>query len=290
MTNERRGLGRGLAALLGEDEAVAEDGGTPARSAQTLPVELIEPGRFQPRRIFDEDELTALALSIREKGLLQPILVRPHAHDYGRYEIIAGERRWRAAQKAGMHEIPALVRPLSDRDALEVALVENIQREDLSPLEEAEGYQRLLEEFDHTQEALAQVLGRSRSHIANMIRLLSLPAPVKKMVDDGSLSAGHARAILSVADPADLARQIVRRQLSVRQTERLVQATRERPRPRKTAPAKSTDVLALERELGAALGLKIEINDRNGNGTVQIEYRTLAQLDDIIRRLKKSLA
>jgi len=281
--DRQRGLGRGLAALLGEDDD--EKTGTGHAAPQQISIGDIYPSRFQPRHRFDDEELVALANSIREKGVLQPILIRPHPETPRAYEIIAGERRWRAAQRAGLHEIPAQIRDLSDRDALEVALVENIQRQDLSPLEEAEGYRRLMEEFDHTQDALARVVGKSRSHVANMLRLLSLPEPVKAMVDDGRLSAGHARALLNAEAPVELAEQVVDRQLNVRQTERLAQSGRKTPSTRKPPPGKSADLLALERELSERLGLRVTIEDRGGKGDIVIHYTSLDQLDDVLKRL-----
>ena len=283
----RRGLGRGLAALLG-DEPLSENAGDVApRAPQSIPVDRIYPGRFQPRHRFDEDELKALAASIREKGVLQPVLVRPHNDKAHAFELVAGERRWRAAQLAGVHDIPALVRDLTDRDALEIALVENIQRQDLSPLEEAEGYQRLVDEFSHTQEALAKVVGRSRSHVANMLRLLTLPDPVKLMLDDGRLTAGHARALLGADDPLDLARQVVTRQLNVRQTERLAQTGRKAATSRqRLVPGKSADILALEKRLSEALGLRVTVEDRGGKGELVIRYQSLDQLDGLLAKLE----
>src|SRR6516164_1478683 len=219
----RRQLGRGLAALFGETEidAVAEQP-APRRVA----IELIQPGGFQPRRRFAEAELDALAQSIREKGVLQPLLVRPLTGEEADFELVAGERRWRAAQRVGLHEVPVIVRPMADSEALEIALVENLQREDLSPLEEAEAYSRLIDEFGRTQTSLAEALGKSRSHVANTVRLLSLPALVRRRLGEGELSAGHARALLAAADPATLAEEVVRRGLNVRATERLVQRHR----------------------------------------------------------------
>src|SRR6516164_5909141 len=203
----RRQLGRGLAALFGETEI---DAAAEAPAQRRIPIELIRPSAFQPRRRFAEAELDALAQSIREKGILQPLLVRPLTGEEADFELVAGERRWRAAQRVGMHEVPVIVRPLADSEALEIALVENLQREDLSPLEEADAYRRLMDEF-------------GRSHVANTLRLLSLPAPVQRRLDDGELSAGHARALLAAPDPAALAAEVVRRGLNVRATERLVQ-------------------------------------------------------------------
>jgi len=292
----RRNLGRGLDALLGGDAAaepgVSDQVGTVGGVDNELPIELLHPGRFQPRKTFDADELASLAASIRENGILQPILVRPHPNRAGDYEIIAGERRWRAAQDAQLHEVPVVVRELTDQQSLEIALVENLQRQDLTPLEEAEGYKRLIDEFQHTQDALAKALGKSRSHIANMIRLLSLPDPVKKLMGKGELSAGQGRAILNAKDPSDLAKQIVRRGLNVRQTEALVRAER-KPAGKKSSKRgptaggiKNPDTAALERRLSDALGFRILINELGDGGEVIIRYATLEQLDDIIERLQ----
>jgi ParB family chromosome partitioning protein len=250
-----------------------------------LPVERLRPGKFQPRRRFDEDRIQDLVESIREKGVLQPILVRRDGEDG--YEIIAGERRWRAAQLAQLHEVPAIVNDLSDREAAEVALVENLQRQDLSPLEEAEGYRRLMDEFDHTQEDLAKAVGKSRSHVANTMRLLGLPDPVKGMLDDGRLTAGHARALLVADDTIGLAQQVVARGLNVRQTEKLVQDC---AKPKKKAAAsaqapKDPDTAALERDLAALLGLKVTIKFHGKGGELTIAYGNLEQLDDILHRL-----
>jgi len=301
---KKKGLGRGLSALLGEAiEAVIEptsnavagvrgeqgEEGRSNSSIRTLPIELLQPGKYQPRRRFDDDKIADLVQSIRERGILQPILVRPVAGEKGRYEIIAGERRWRAGQKAQLHEVPVIIRDdLTDRDALEVALVENLQRQDLTPLEEADGYCRLMEEFQHTQEDLAKAVGKSRSHVANMMRLLGLPDPVKDMVDRGALSAGHARALLTAADPEALAHQVLDQGLSVRETEKLAQEAGGKPkssRSRKEPPEKDADTAALERDLTALLGLKVEIRGQGKGGELVISYGTLEQLDDILGRL-----
>src|SRR6266446_10349516 len=222
----RRQLGRGLSALFGEAEGATTDDPAPQRR---VPIELIRPGALQPRRRFADAELDALAQSIREKGVLQPLLVRPLAAEEADFELVAGERRWRAAQRVGVHEVPVIIRRITDTEALEIALVENLQREDLSPLEEAEAYSRLMGEFGRTQASLADAVGKSRSHVANTMRLLSLPAPVRRQLDEGELSAGHARALLAAADPAALAAEVVRRGLNVRATERLVQRRAEAP-------------------------------------------------------------
>jgi ParB family chromosome partitioning protein len=281
----RRGLGRGLSALF-QDDVPAPPPLTPERQVRIVPVGLLRPGRYQPRRRFDDESLQPLIESIREKGVLQPILVRPHPAEENHYEIVAGERRWRAAQRLRLHEVPIIVREIADREALELGLVENIQRADLTPLEEAEGYRRLIDEFGHTQEALAKAVGKSRSHIANMLRLLALPETVKAMLHDGRLSAGHARALIAAADPAALAEEVAGRNLSVRDAERLAQQKRAPGRRGGGAkPAKDADTLALERELAAALGLKVTIEHGTGGGTLSIHYRTLDQLDDVLRRL-----
>ncbi len=279
----RKTLGRGLSALLGEDEPELSDrqGG-----GKLVSVDMLTPGAFQPRKHFDEESLAALADSVRERGVLQPLLVRRHPENPGGYEIIAGERRWRAAQMARLHEVPVIVQDFNDREALEVALVENIQRADLTPLEEAEGYSRLMDEFDHTQEDLARAVGKSRSHVANMMRLLGLPEPVKHLVNEGKLSAGHARALLGSSDPIALAEEVVTRGLNVRDTERMSQANKglsgRNPRP---IPEKDPDTAALERDLANLLGLKVSIDFRGQGGSITIQYRTLEQLDDVLRRL-----
>ncbi len=281
----RRGLAKGLSALLGE--AAPDTGGAPGEAGpQSVPIEFLRPNRFQPRRRFDEAEMRGLADSVREKGILQPLVVRSDPEITGSYEIVIGERRWRAAQLAQLHEIPVVVRELSDGEALEVALVENIQREDLSPLEEADAYQRLIDEFGHSQEALAKVVGKSRSHVANTLRLLGLPEAVKAMLHDGRLSAGHARALLAAPDPAALAEEVTSGGLNVRQTEGLVRGKasgNRRPRP---APTADAETQALERSLSDRIGLTVRIIHRGvRGGRVEIHYRKLDQLDDIVHRL-----
>ena len=280
----KRGLGRGLAALLGDDAADFADLGRD-HAARSVPIEKLRPNRFQPRRHWDAEALQALAQSVGARGVLQPILVRPVADQTGSYEIIAGERRWRAAQLARLHEVPVVVKDVSDGDSLELALIENVQRQDLAPLEEAGGYQRLIDEFRYTQGQLATAVGKSRPHIANTLRLLGLPDPVKAMIDDGRLTAGHGRALLNAPDPVNLAEQVVNRQLNVRQTERLVQVSRQRPSVRRTRPGKSADVLSLERELSQRLGLRVAVEDRGGKGEVVIRYASTEQLDGLLRRL-----
>lgn len=285
----RRSLGRGLSALFEREPEQAQDT-LAQRSFKTVPVELLTPGPLQPRRRFEEEELEALAASIRENGIVQPILVRPRASDQG-YEIVAGERRWRAAQRAQLHEVPIVIRTLDDRQALELSLVENIQRRDLNPIEEANGYRRLIEDFGHSAEHLARHLGRSRSHVVNMLRLLTLPASVKAMVEEGALSAGHARALLNAPQLEPLARRVVAQGLSVRETERLAnQAKKPAGKGRaRTASVKSADTLALERKLGLLLGLAVKIEEQGEGGRLVLVYKSLEQLDELVRRLARPL-
>ena len=277
----RRGLGRGLSALLGEETATAGSG------AREVPIELIRPNPDQPRTHFAEAELEELAASIRRRGLLQPILVRPAPGAPGEYQIVAGERRWRAAQRAGLQSAPVLVRELNDLETLEAALIENLQRADLNPLEEAGAYAALMAAGGVTQEQAAEAVGKSRSHVANTLRLLQLPAPVQAMVRDGRLSAGHARAVLAAHEPQALAVQILAEGLNVREAEALARRSAETgARPAARSPrGKSADTLALERDLGERLGLQVEITDRDGKGDVRIRYKSLEQLDHICRRL-----
>ncbi|MEI7608050.1 MAG: ParB/RepB/Spo0J family partition protein [Rhodospirillaceae bacterium] len=286
---KRTGLGRGLSALFGE---ASEDYASLDRVRQTkqVPVEFLFPGRFQPRRKFDELAISELAQSVKEKGVLQPLLVRRHPDRPNAYEIIAGERRWRAAQSAALHEVPVVVRDLTDREALEISIIENVQRQDLTPLEEAEGYRRLLDEFQHTQENLARSLGKSRSHIANTLRLMGLPEPIKLMLHDGALTAGHARALLTAANPIALAEKIVADGLNVRQTEALAKgeeaaALRPALTGGKAGAEKDADLLSLEESLSEQLGLKVQIATRGKGGSLTITYKSLDQLDDVLRRL-----
>jgi len=254
-------------------------------------VEHLHPSRYQPRRNFDAENLAALVESIKVQGILQPLLVRPHPEFPDHYEIVAGERRWRAAQAAQLHEVPVVLRELADREALEIAIVENVQRQDLSPLEEAEGYRRLLEEFSHTQEDLARAVGKSRSHIANMLRLLTLPPDVRQLLEEGKITAGHARALLGVEDAGALAKEIVRHGMSVRQVERAARARALRP-PQHTASlygARDADTAALERELTQLLGLKVQVVFSGEGGMLTVHYRTLDQLEDVLRRLRTTV-
>ena len=298
---KRKNLGRGLSALLGEaglaparmdSAAPAPAPSYPGRAMPVLPVSALTPSRYQPRRQFDEEALAELAESLKTKGVLQPILVRIHPSEPGLYEIIAGERRWRAAQRAQLHEIPVLIRELSDQEAAEIALVENLQRRDLSPLEEAEGYRRLLEEFKHTQEELARAVGKSRSHLANILRLLALPDSVKALLESGKLSAGHARALLTANQPEDLAREVVEKGLSVRQTEALASASGKTSGASKAKGASSgagagrdPDLVSLERDLTQSLGLKVSLKSTGSGGELTLYYGSLEQLDDILSRL-----
>jgi ParB family chromosome partitioning protein len=278
----RKGLGRGLSALMGD---APEDVATPAkdRAPRELPIEFLMPSPFQPRHRFDEEDMRELVASVREHGVLQPILVRRHGDTPDRYEIIAGERRWRAAQQARLTRVPVVLKDLNDEEALEVAIIENVQREDLSPIEEAQGYQRLIDEFDHTQEQVSKLIGRSRPHIANTLRLLNLPMDVRDMLHTGVLTAGHGRALLNDPNPSVTAKQIAAGGLNVRETEALATKKRTAPKP---AP-KDADTVALERDLSNALGLHVTVGfkgEKKG-GSVRIDYKTLDQLDDICHRL-----
>lgn len=285
----KRHLGRGLSALLGGDEAVEAPGAAGQRLA---PIEHLHPGRYQPRGIFNEEALEQLAQSIREQGILQPILVRAHPDKDSEFEIVAGERRWRAAQLAKLHEVPIILRELSNRDTLEIALIENVQREDLNPLEEAEAYRRLVQEFRYSHDELGERIGKSRPYIANILRLLELPKAVQKMISDGSLSASHARALIGLDDAVELARKIVEKGLSVREAELLARPHKPKSgkaAPRPKAPAhKDADTKALERDLSNRLGLKVEIDfDGKAGGTLTVSYKTLDQLDDLIAKLSR---
>jgi ParB family chromosome partitioning protein len=288
-SGKRRSLGMGLAALLGAERDLLD----PARSDRTrptemVPIEFLRPSPLQPRRNFPEEELDALARSLREKGVLQPLLVRPAPAGAPGYEIVAGERRWRAAQRAGLHELPVVVRELDDRAVLELALVENLQRADLGPLEEARAYRRLVEEFGHDQEAIAGLVGKSRSHVANTLRLLALPEPVAALLEAGRITAGHARALLSAADPIALAEEVVRHDLSVRETEELVRRqarpSSDRPKGRRRDP----NLVALEQELSSRLGLTIALRPMGEGGWLSIRYSSVDQFEHILDRLAGS--
>ena len=280
----RRGLGMGLSTLLGGGDAYAAE--TPLSASRNVPIEFLRPSPLQPRRLFDQGELETLAESIRERGILQPLLVRPGTSGAAGYEIVAGERRWRAAQLAGLHELPVVVRELSDRVTLELALVENLQRSDLSALDEARAYRRLTEEFAHTQEAVADAVGKSRSHVANTLRLLALPEAVQTMIQDAALSAGHARALLGCPEPERLAQLVVEAGLSVRETEDLVRRETARPRQsRARGREPDPNLKDLEDQLTSRLGLEVGIRTVRQGGFVTIRYHDLDQLDGLLRRL-----
>ena len=282
----RSRLGRGLAALIGDvgdENAVVER----ARGQRRVPIEFLHPNPRNPRQAYSEVELDELAASIRERGIIQPIVVRTSRGSADHYEIIAGERRWRAAQRAGMHDVPIIVFEANDREALELAIVENVQRSDLNPLEEATGYQAL-EEFGHTQEEIARLIGKSRSHVANTLRLLKLPENVKAYVREGKLSAGHARALLGQADPEKMARVIVEQGLNVRAVEAIAQELAGRAAPkRRPRVDKDADTMALEKRLSDELGLGVAIEHRGQGGELKIRYRSLDQLEEVVRRLER---
>lgn len=284
----RRRLGRGLAALIGDASSEFEVVER-VRGIRKVAIDLIKANPKNPRRLFKEEDLEELAGSIRQHGMIQPVVVRPAPNGGNGYELIAGERRWRAAQKAGQHEIPVIIQDVTDREAMEIAIIENVQRQDLNPLEEAMGYDQLIQEFEYTQNDLAAVIGKSRSHVANTLRLLKLPEPVKQYLNDGALTAGHARALIAAPDPAALARRIVEEGLTVRSAETLAQATISEPhgRARAAKPDKDADTRALEKRLSDALGLSVEIRHKaNGSGEMRLGYASLDQLDEIIRRLE----
>lgn len=289
--HDRRGLGRGLSALMADvklDDA-SSFSDTTAAPDLLIPVERLLPNPDQPRRSFSEDALEELAESIREKGVIQPLIVRPSTSRQDQYEIVAGERRWRAAQLAQLHEIPAIIRDLTDTEMLEVAIIENIQRADLNPVEEAAGYRSLMDRFGHTQERLASALGKSRSHIANLLRLLSLPDEITEMLRDGRLSSGHARALITADDPATLARKVVAQGLSVRETEKLSKGKgKTGPKPRSRASTtKDADTRVLEQDLSAHLHMSVVIDHDTdaGGGAVTIRYKTLDDLDRLCQLL-----
>ena len=288
----RRGLGRGLSALLGEADPPstgAAAAALPPVATNEISIELLRRNPDQPRRVFDEAELDDLSRSIAEKGVLQPILVRPAPGAPGEFQIVAGERRWRAAQRAGLHSVPVVVREFNDLEVLEIGIIENVQRSDLNPLEEAAGYKALIERFGRTQEAVAASVGKSRSHIANMLRLLNLPESVRNYLYEGRLTAGHARAVANAPNPESLAEMIVQRGLSVRQAEELARKATDRPepKPRKERSPQDADTAALEQDLSEALGLTVELIDRSGRGELRIRYETLDQRDEVCRRLNR---
>jgi ParB family chromosome partitioning protein len=291
MADEARSrLGRGLASLIGDVGGEAAHVDRP-RAQRKVPIEFLRPNPRNPRRAFSETELGELTSSIRTHGVIQPIIVRPVKGSHDRYEIIAGERRWRAAQAAGLHEVPIVPLDVTDSDALELAIIENVQREDLNPLEEAQGYHALAEEFKRNQDDIAKIVGKSRSHVANTMRLTKLPSEVQAYIASGKLTAGHARALIGVPDPLAAAKKIVEQGLNVRQAEQLahVEGVPERkPQKARGAKAKDADTMALEKRVSDALGLTVSIHHRNPGGSVQVNYRNLEQLDEVMRRLAKN--
>ena len=296
-SKKQRGLGRGLSALMADVSAASPQvttGVIPQRPDRNVPIEQIFPNPDQPRRTFSQEQLDELANSIRAKGIIQPLIVRNRPGRDGEFEIVAGERRWRAAQIARLHQVPVVVRSFSDTEVLEIAIIENIQRADLNPVEEAMGYRQLMEKFGHTQEKLAEALGKSRSYIANLLRLLNLPEEVLDMLRDGQLSTGHARALITTDHPVDLARKIVAGGLSVRETERLVKQAAQGEQPTKSASkspsstmTKDADTVALEGDLSAALRMRVSVDHTPGgeSGKITLHYNTLDQLDDLCRIL-----
>ena len=286
----RSRLGRGLAALMGDVGVETQVTERSTRGQRRVPIEFVHPNPRNPRRLFSDAELEGLATSIKERGIIQPIVVRSRGTD--NFEIIAGERRWRASQRAGLHDVPVVVVEASDAEAFEFAIIENVQRADLNPIEEAAGYQVLLDEFHHSQDDVAKIVGKSRSHVANTLRLLKLPESVKAYVRSGKLSAGHARTLVGQPNAEQLAEEIVERGLNVRQVEALArdagpaQANGSKPKPRNT---KDTDTLALEKRVSDALGLQVSVDHRGDKGGVlHIQYRDLDQLDDVLRKLERS--
>ncbi len=310
-TITQRGLGKGLSALISENYSQtatpAKDAPAPKNSAEvasgvyTLSVTKLHPGKYQPRTQFSDQAIAELADSIRKNGIMQPIIVRVSGKQEGKYEIVAGERRWRAAQRAELDQVPVIIRDIPDKQALELAIVENIQRQDLSPIEEANGYQRLIEEFEYTQEELSGVIGKSRSHVANLLRLLSLPEEIRDMLEKDELTMGHARTLIGVPGAVDIARDIVKKGLNVRQAEQMsrdVQGvekrTVSRAGSRSGSPAQSNskkdpDIIALEETLSENLGLRVSIIDRGQSGEITLSYESLSQLDGILRRLGEGL-
>lgn len=289
MADENRPrLGRGLAALLGDAAASSASQEAVTRGARRVPIEYLRPNSRNPRRSFDDEQMESLAASIREKGVIQPIIVRVVGNAINSYEIIAGERRWRAAQRAGLHDVPIIVIEANDRETLELAIIENVQRADLNSIDEALGYEQLISHFQYTQADLARVIGKSRSHVTNTLRLLNLPESTRKLVVDGALSAGHARALLALPDPEAIARRAVAEGLSVRDLERLAQ-DKEAPKEGKSARVKERkdpNIQSLERELTDDLGLSVTVEAKGEGGRLTIAYKTLEQLDMVLSRLR----
>lgn len=292
--SERKSLGRGLSALLADvnlDDENTSDNAVSRRPAEAeVPIERVYANPDQPRRTFTEKDLADLTASVTEKGIIQPLIVRPDPNNKDSYQIVAGERRWRAAQRAKLHSIPVLVRNLTDTEVLELAIIENIQRADLNAIEEAMGYRQLMDKFGHTQEKMASALGKSRSHIANLLRLLNLPPEVQEYLRDGRISAGHARALVPSIDPVALAREIISKGLSVRQAEALAKAVKPKlTSKRRLKPAKDADTRAIEEDLSAHLGVKVAIDHKNGgqSGELRIKYSDLEQLDGLCQLLSQ---
>lgn len=283
---DRRGLGRGLSALMAEVQSADADPDRPRRPDLTIPIERLLPNPDQPRRHFAPEALEELAASIRTKGVIQPLIVRPLPDRPDHYQIVAGERRWRAAQIAQLHALPALIRDFTDTEVLEIAIIENIQRADLNAVEEAQGYRQLMDRFGHTQERVAEALGKSRSHIANLLRLLQLPEEVQDHLRQGRLTAGHARALVTLPNAAELARQIIARGLSVRETEALARKPGQPPRRRNPGAGKDADTRVLEQDLSANLRMSVVIDHRpGGEGRLTIRYNSLDQLDQLCQLL-----
>ena len=290
MAEERSRLGRGLASLIGDVGGEAAHVERPSRTPRRIPIEFLKANPRNPRRTFSDAELDELSSSIKQHGVIQPIVVRPVKGATDRFEIIAGERRWRASQRAGLHDVPIVTVEVTDSAALEIAIIENVQRSDLNAMEEAQGYHALATEYKHSAEEIAKLVGKSRSHVANMMRLTRLPDQVQAYIAEGKLSAGHARALINLPDPAAAAKRIVEEGLNVRQTEALAheEGVPER-KPQKTrgaATAKDSDTVALEKRVSDVLGLKVSVDHRDPGGTVQIKYKDLDQLDEILRRLE----
>lgn len=292
--SERRGLGRGLSALMADVDPKPENTPDAPSGSTRKPEALVDIARIsanpdQPRQYFDQKDMDELVESVRQKGIIQPLIVRPDPNSADGYQIVAGERRWRAAQRVSLHKVPVIVRDLDDTEVLELAIIENIQRSDLNPVDEARGYQQLMDRFGHTQEKMAEALGKSRSHIANMVRLLTLPEPVLEFVQKGELSMGHARALVPAENPLALAQQIIAKKLSVRDVEKLLKSQRTEVNASKVrkAPAKDADTRQIEKDLSAALGMTVSIDHVAGGekGKLIVQYKNLEQLDDVCRRL-----
>ena len=290
--NKKKGLGKGLAALIGEKESLGNDINKPndvsiqnLRQSDEIPIEFLHPNKNQPRKLFDEEKIDELSQSIKQKGLILPILVKKI--DENNYQIIAGERRWRASQKAGLHDVPVIIKNLDDKEILEIALIENMQREDLNPIEEAEGIARLQDEFKYTQEELSNILGKSRPQISNTIRLLKLPQKVKEFVQNKTLSAGHARALVGLEDSYAIAQVAIKKNMNVRQLETYISYVKNKRR-NKGNKTKDPNILSLENEITQMLGLIIKIDHKDSEkGKLEIFYNNLEQLDDLIKKLRK---